>query len=146
MQMGRILLVQKKEKDALAKFEKALSLQPNYIEPLQYIVSVYMSRKEYRKAFDRAAQQLPSAPNNPFLYAMLGSLYEANKDVNNAEVYMKKAIDLNPGLPALQVSLANFYMRQNMVGKAKNEYLATVQKSPDSLPAHMALGMIYESE
>jgi tetratricopeptide (TPR) repeat protein len=59
---------------------------------------------------------------------------------------MKKAIDLNPGLPALQVSLANFYMRQNMVGKAKNEYLATVQKAPDSLPAHMALGMIYENE
>jgi len=38
MQMGRILLVQKKEKEALARFEKALSLQPNYIEPLQYIV------------------------------------------------------------------------------------------------------------
>jgi len=105
-----------------------------------------MSKKEYRKAFDRAAQQIASAPNNPFLYGMLGSLYEANKDVNNAEVYMKKAIDLNPGLPALQVSLANFYMRQNMVVKAKNEYLAAVQKAPDSLPAHMALGMIYESE
>ena len=145
-QLGRILLIQKKENDAMAMFEKALSLQPNYIEPLQYIIAVYMNKKEYRKAFDRAASQLQASPNNPFLYNMLGNLYEANRDLANAEVYLKKAIDLKPELPALHASLANFYLRQKMIDKAKSSYLTAIEKAPNNLGANMTLGMIFESE
>ena len=80
------------------------------------------------------------------MYNMLGGLQEANKDLANAEGNLKKAIELAPNLPALQISLANFYMRQKMVDKAKSQYSATLEKSPNDLSAHMALGMIYESE
>ena len=79
-QMGRILLIQKKEKEALASLEKALSLQPNYMDPLQLIVSAHMSRKEPQKAIERVEQQVQLSPKNPFLYNMLGNIYAANKD------------------------------------------------------------------
>jgi len=77
---------------------------------------------------------------------MLGSLYETKKDVAAAESYMKKAIELNPNLPALQTLLAGFYMRQNLIDKAKKQCLASLEKAPDTLPALMMLGMIYENE
>ena len=77
---------------------------------------------------------------------MLGSIQEANKDLANAEANLKKAIELAPNLPSLQISLANFYMRQKMMDKAKSQYTATMEKTPNNLSAHMALGMIYESE
>ena len=53
---------------------------------------------------------------------------------------------MNPNVPALQISLANFYMRQKMLDKAKPAYITAVEKAPTSLAAHMALGMIYEGE
>jgi tetratricopeptide (TPR) repeat protein len=77
---------------------------------------------------------------------MLGSLYETKKDVAAAESYMKKAIELNPNLPSLQILLGGFYMRQHLTDKAKNQYLAAVEKAPDAITALMALGMIYENE
>ena len=59
---------------------------------------------------------------------------------------MKKAIEMNPNLPSLQILLAGFYMRQNLTDKAKKQYLVSVEKTPDALQALMALGMIYENE
>lgn len=37
-------------------------------------------------------------------------------------------------------------MRQHLTDKAKNQYLAAVEKAPDAITALMALGMIYENE
>ncbi len=64
----------------------------------------------------------------------------------NAEVNLKKAIELAPNLPSLQISLGTFYMRQQMMDKANGQYAAVVEKTPNNLSALMALGMIYESE
>jgi tetratricopeptide (TPR) repeat protein len=77
---------------------------------------------------------------------MLGGLLEANKDIANAEANFKKAIELDPNVPALHVALANFYMRQKLLDKAKNMYLEALAKAPNTLSALMALGMISESE
>jgi tetratricopeptide (TPR) repeat protein len=77
---------------------------------------------------------------------MIGSIYEINKDLTNAEGNLKKAIELGPNMPSLYVSLANFYMRQKMIDKAKGQYTATLEKEPNNLYSHMALGMIFENE
>ena len=77
---------------------------------------------------------------------MLGLLYETKKDLVSAESYLKKAVELNPDLPMLQTSLGDFYMRQHLMDKAKNQYLTALRKAPDSLPALMMLGIIYENE
>ena len=63
--MGRIMLSQKKEKEALEQFEKALSLQPNYIDPLRFIVSFHMMKKDTKKALDRVEQQIKTRPAEP---------------------------------------------------------------------------------
>ena len=93
-QMGRVYLMQRKEKDAVAEFEKALSLQPNYLEPLQFIVSVFLNKKDTKKALDRVRYQIAVVPKDPFLYCLLGKVFEANKDNVNAENNFKKAIDI----------------------------------------------------
>ena len=130
----------------MARFEKALSLQPGMQEPLQYIVSSYVSKGETKKAIDLVEAQLKASPGNAFLLNTLGSLYEMNKDTANAEQYYRKAIESNPGAPDLYVSLANFYVRQNMTDKAIGELKAALQKNPNSISANMALAGIYQSQ
>ena len=56
------------------------------------------------------------------------------------------AIELAPNLPSPYISLANFYMRQQVMDKAKSQYAAALEKEPNNLSAHMYLGMIYEIE
>ncbi len=73
-QKGRVLLAQRKEKEALSQFEKALSLQPNYVEALSLIVAVHLQQKENKRAIERVEAQIKVSPQNPFFYAMLGNL------------------------------------------------------------------------
>ena len=68
-----------------------------------------------------------------------------NKDPSKAEANYKKAIEVNPNIPELYVSLAGFYVRTNLIDKAVEEYNVAIQKDPNSLSAHMGLGMIYDS-
>jgi Flp pilus assembly protein TadD len=77
---------------------------------------------------------------------MLGGLYEMNKEVTQAEVNYKKAIEMNPNVSGFHSSLAIFYVRQNLVQKAIEEYNAALQKAPDSLSALMGLGVIYDTQ
>jgi len=99
--------VQKKEKEALTQFEKALVLFNREFlrKRLIYIASSICIRKRNKKAIERVEAQIKASPQNPFFYNMLGRLYEVNKDVANAEDELyKKAIEINPnaaGIPYL---------------------------------------------
>ncbi|OGP97885.1 MAG: hypothetical protein A2Z51_03220 [Deltaproteobacteria bacterium RBG_19FT_COMBO_52_11] len=69
-----------------------------------------------------------------------------NKDALRAENNYKKALEINPNVPELYISLGGFYVRSNKTEKAIAEYTTAIQKAPNSLIAHMALGMIYDSQ
>ena len=116
--MGRVLLAQKKTKEALPQFEKALSLQPNFLEALNFVVAIYMDQKENKKAIDRIETQIKASPQNPFFYNMLGRVHEFNKELTQAEANYKKAIEMNPNIAGFHSSLAVFYIRQNRAEKA----------------------------
>jgi tetratricopeptide (TPR) repeat protein len=144
--MGRTLLAQRRNSEALTQFEKALSIQPNFLEALQSIVAIHISQKETRKAIGRVEAQIKTSPGNPFFYNLLGSVHESNKDKSQAEENYKKAIDLNPNIAGFYISLGNFYRRQNMAQMAIEKYKTAIQKDRNSLPAHMSLGIIYEMQ
>ena len=128
----------------MAQFEKALSLQPNFVDALNLIVAVYVNQKENEKAIERVEPQIKVSPHNPFFYNMIGRLYEVNKDMTNAENNYKKAIEINPNISGFHISLANFYIRQNKTEKGIEEYNASLQKDPNAIFALMGLGMIYD--
>jgi Flp pilus assembly protein TadD len=69
-----------------------------------------------------------------------------NSDMVRAESHYKKAIDVNPNVPELYISLGGFYVRTNKTDKALAEYSTAIQKDPNSLSALMALGIIYDSQ
>jgi len=77
-QKGRVLLIQKKEKEALAQLEKTLSLQPNFLDALNLMVGVYINQKENKRGIERVKAQIKTSPQNPFFYNLLGRLHEVN--------------------------------------------------------------------
>jgi predicted Zn-dependent protease len=67
-----VLQAQRKDKEALAQSEKALSLQPNFIEPLNLIVGIHINQKDVKKSVQRVEAQIQLQPKNAFFYNLLG--------------------------------------------------------------------------
>ena len=78
-QMGRILLIQKKEKEAWPGSKRPSLCSPTTWTPFSSWSSFHMNRKEPKKAIDRVEQQIKLSPKNPLLYNMLGNIYAPTK-------------------------------------------------------------------
>lgn len=92
--LGDIALTQKKNQDALAFYDKAIKLQPDYFKPhIQSGIALFnMGKKaEAEPYLKRANELLPTAPG----HALLGQLAEERGDINGALQHYQVAASSN---------------------------------------------------
>jgi len=92
--LGDISLTQKKPQEALAFYDKAIKMQPDYFKPhIQSGIALFnMGKKtEAEPYLKRANELLPTAPG----HAMLGQLAEERGDVNGALQHYQVAAGSN---------------------------------------------------
>jgi len=92
--LGDIALTQKKNQEALAFYDKAIKLQPDYFKPhIQSGIALFnMGKKTEAEPFlNRANELLPTAPG----HALLGQLAEERGDINGALQHYQVAATSN---------------------------------------------------
>lgn len=92
--LGDIALTQKKNQEALAFYDKAIKLQPDYFKPhIQSGIALFnMGKKaEAEPYLKRANQLLPTAPG----HTLLGQLAESRGDINGALQHYQVAAGSN---------------------------------------------------
>lgn len=92
--LGDIALTQKKPQEALAFYDKAITMQPDYFKPhIQSGIALFnMGKKDEAEPFlKRANELLPTAPG----HALLGQIAEARGDVNLALQHYQVAASSN---------------------------------------------------
>lgn len=92
--LGDIALTQKKPQEALAFYDKAIKMQPDYFKPhIQSGIALFnMGKKTEAEPFlKRANQLLPTAPG----HALLGQLAEGRGDINGALQHYQVAASSN---------------------------------------------------
>lgn len=92
--LGDIALTQKKPQEALAFYDKAIKMQPDYFKPhIQSGIALFnMGRKDEAEPYlKRANALLPTAPG----HALLGQLAEARGDINTALQHYQVAATSN---------------------------------------------------
>lgn len=92
--LGDIALTQKKPQEALAFYDKAIKMQPDYFKPhIQSGIALFnMGKKTEAEPFlKRANQLLPTAPG----HALLGQLAEDRGDINGALQHYQVAASSN---------------------------------------------------
>ncbi|HSG93545.1 MAG TPA: M48 family metalloprotease, partial [Methylotenera sp.] len=92
--LGDIALTQKNNQEALAFYDKAIKLQPDYFKPhIQSGIALFnMGKKaEAEPYLKRANQLLPTAPG----HALLGQLAESRGDINGALQHYQVAASSN---------------------------------------------------
>lgn len=85
----------------------------------------------YRRALDYLVRSLRLDPNSSRTLFLLGNVYDFLKDYDNAEIYLKRAIEIFPEYFEAHYELARVYLLKNEFQLAKASALKSLEYNPD---------------
>ncbi len=142
--LGASLLGQGKWDEARRQLEAALSLSPAYIDPLNQIVSLELSRKNPDAAIARIQKQIEEAPDSGAHQQLLGIVYHQKGDQDAAESTFLKAVDLDPSLANSYAHLADIYVESGRIDQAIAQTDEALGTDPDNQGLLMLAGRLHQ--
>ncbi len=137
--------------------ERAVRLNPDYTEASLNLAVTLNELKQYGKAkevIDQAKSRATrkKAPIEPFIAGKLANKHKEVGDIyknlglfiESIEEY-RKALNLSPGFPDIQVKLAVTLREIGMIDEALEILTNITEKRPDYLDARIQLGITYFS-
>lgn len=126
--MGLINLKRKNVSNALREFEKAVELDPNFIEAHLNIGAIGLSARQYEKAQASFEAVLKLQPNNFDATMGLGVAMRGQKKLEDAEKFYKKAGEIDPKSCAPAFNLGLLHHDYSYKVDAANSQLKTAQQ------------------
>ncbi|MBF0274005.1 MAG: tetratricopeptide repeat protein [Nitrospinae bacterium] len=140
--LGFIDTLENKSDEAIKNFEKAISLDDKYAQAYHLISLEYIKQGNLEKAKEYLLK-LETFNPDIFTLSNLGNVYFADKNYDEAEKYLNKAIQLNENYHTPYATLAKIAIKDGKNEKAI-EYLKKASKiKPDSIDSHVTLGNLY---
>lgn len=75
-------------------------------------------KKEYKEAINAFQVVLENEEESAEIYNNIGVAYSNTGDYKNAEIYLNKALNLNPNLPQIYLNMSDVYYRQKEIAYA----------------------------
>src|ERR1700694_1777544 len=138
---------------ALEQLERALALNPNYIEALIHraLVLNELGREEEANAVLRRARQIGAEQRAGFpghvaaklanQHAALGEAYVEAGGLNEAIAQYEAALELGPGFHDLRYKLGRLLLEAGRALDAHEQFLTIVRERPSYLDAAAMLGL-----
>jgi tetratricopeptide (TPR) repeat protein len=139
---GRILVTDKKYKEAVKVFDEVEAINPDAGIVLK--VNTYAAMKDTAKAIEQARKVITKYPNSARGYLLLGSVYENQKDYNSAIREVKNGLHADGNDVNALLYLGKLWEMNKDYDKAMTAYVDAVSKKPDFVPALYAQGTILE--
>jgi tetratricopeptide (TPR) repeat protein len=144
--LGLVQMQQDKTEDARKSFEKVLELSPDNLSAVEQLVNLDLKAKDFSAATQRVQEQLKKHPDRAASFILEGRVRVAQAQWKEAEVALKKALQLDPNsLPAYDMLVAS-YLATNRLPDAAREIEAALSKSPQNQSALMTLASIREKQ
>ncbi len=144
---GLVLAQQGKSADARAAFERAFELAPDSPTALEQLVNLHLKDKTYPAAVERVEAEIAKNPklagNGQLLLAKIAL---AREDKNQAEIHLKKAIELMPDAAAAYFLLAGIYSRTNQQDKALAQLNEIINRDPKQTTAIMLASVMKDQK
>lgn len=112
---------------AVAEYERALELTPQYAEALNNLGNIRKDQKMYDEAIAHLELSIKVFPGNPKTHNNLGTVYAMKGDVNKAVLYFAKAVHLQPTYFEARRNLGVAYRQQGRFAAAERELSAAVR-------------------
>lgn len=125
-------------KKAADLYEKAFSLNPNLVEPLQKLslINPAESLRVLEKVYKKYG-------NNPLVLERLGQIYLASGHFKKAKKVIMKLRVYYPDNIIGETLLGQYYLRTNDIEKAFNLFQEVILKDPKNVLAHVGLAQTY---
>lgn len=139
-------------------FIQALRLNPDYTEASLNLAVTYNELKQYTKARDtieQAGRRASRYKNNiePFIAGKLANMHKEAGDIyrqlgllEESVAEYRKALELSPGFPDIQVRLAVCLRESGRVEESLDVLTRTIRHRPDFIDARIQMGISYFSQ
>lgn len=143
--LAALAMAENKPDEAVAMYEKALSIAATQFNALDGLIRLYASRKELGKAHARLDQVLSSYPNDASLHYLKAQIYGYEQNQQGAESELRKTLELDSNYINAYSALGALFVNTKQTDRAIAEYQNIVDKRPDNAAAYTLIGMLYDS-
>ena len=143
---GFLCAKEKKMKQALSLFEKALNIAPNEVSNHINISNVHVELGNFDTARMHLHQALRIDPFHAEAYNNLGRLSFKENRMADAIPYFEKALRIDPNYAEAHYNLAHAASLQNQFLRAITHYQEVLRLWPEHSITHLNLGMLYHAE
>lgn len=140
-ELGLSLLRQGDKEAGVAELEAANELDPELRQVAVQLVVLYLSNKEFDKALETALAHRDNT-GDASAYLLLGSVYMARKETDNAVAAFQHALELDPGNTSASNGLAAIAILSKQLEKAKAYYSSALEKHPGHLQTLLGLAKV----
>lgn len=140
---GRLLVSEKKFKEALRAFDEVEAINPNAGSALK--IGAFVAMKDTAKAVELARKNIDKHPNSAQGYLTLASIYEGQRDRNRAITEVKNGLRVDANNVQAILYLGNLYESARDYTQAMALYAEASRKRPDFAPALFAQGALLDS-
>jgi cellulose synthase operon protein C len=142
---GDLRVQQKRYDEAEKLYERALGLNPSATDALAGLAEIDLRRNQPGAAVQRVQQQIARAPGVSNFYMLLGQIEIRTQDFTEAEVSLRKAIELSPTNVPAELLLANLQVSRGAPDRAIEMLRNAVNRNPADLRLYREMGLLLES-
>jgi tetratricopeptide (TPR) repeat protein len=128
---------------AIAEFEEAIKLDPNYVEAHVNLGIGYAKQGMFDKAIAAYEEAIRLDPDIAEAHYNLGLAYAKQGMFDKAIPQYEEALKLNPDDADTHWNLGAAYADQGQADKAITEYKAAIELDPNIAEVHYDLGVVY---
>ena len=140
--LGNILQSSGDLEESIVVYQKAVAIEPNSAEIHNDLGNVFRLQGQLDNAVISIQNSISIQPNCPAFYN-LGLIMQEWEKIDEAIVYYKQAIAINPNFVQAHNNLGNIYQELDKLDEALEYYQSAIQINPNCLEVQSNLGAIY---
>jgi tetratricopeptide (TPR) repeat protein len=145
-QMALLHLQQNKRQDARAALNTVLDLATNSFPAVSLLVELDIADKDFTSATKRAQEQVAKFPKSATPHYLLAKVHSAQKQTDEAEAELLKALELDPNYRPAYTALARLYLAANKHEQALQRLEGSLTRNPKDTASLLMVGMLYEKK
>jgi tetratricopeptide (TPR) repeat protein len=143
MRLAFLKISQKKYDEAMKLFQSSIALDPTQTESYDGMAAIFRLKGNNEKAVALIRDQAEKT-NSAKMYVLLGRVYLEQKQLDKAEVSLKKALELDPASYDTFFLLGTLYSQESNVDGALAQYQAAIKVNANNPGLWTIIGMLQE--
>jgi len=139
--LGQLYLNSRQNDEAIAIFEKALTIEPDNFEMHDDQVESLAQGGQTEKAIERLRHIIDEQGGFPDSYVRIADLYSQMGDDEATINYYQKALDIYPGYLEASVKLGTQYLRMKHYYQAANYFNQAIEVNDRLIATYVSLGV-----